>query len=134
MQVSAQLHQSGKQFPQIPENRRAASATVLDLRMFRSWQEMLDGDTLAQTYRELLRQTRERLPQLAAMSTGKQLAELAHSIRGAAAMMGAVAIAQIAADLELCPVPGAAALRETEQMRAACCALEAALREQEVQL
>ena len=112
----------------------ASSAPVLDLAVFRSFQEMLDAETLAQTYRELMVQTRSRLPVLAHGATSEAVMELAHGMRGATAMMGATCLAHLAAGLEAAPVSGSAALRAAEQIEAACAALEAALREQQVRL
>ncbi len=109
-------------------------STALDPVLFQSLQEMLDAETLCQIYRELLEQTRARLPGLAAAETHRAVADLAHGIRGTCAMMGAVALAQIAAALEAAPVPGLPALQAAEQMKAACAALEAALDQRQVLL
>ncbi len=95
---------------------------------------MLDEPTLTRMYLDLIAQTRSRLDLLVAGALPRDVSELAHSMHGATAMLGAISLAEAAALLEQQPQPLAVVPKIVEAMRLDCLALETALREQQVKV
>lgn len=135
MQVSAQSRHA---FPDrnllAPEQYPVCLPPLLDLQIFEALRAVLDSATLSHIYAELLKQTRLRLTGLEQATHPDQVQAVAHSICGSAGMLGAATLAAAAAALEAHPTPDENLVRALESMRRGCAALEAALRERQVEL
>ncbi len=105
-------------------------AAALDPSIFGSLRELLDEPILKQTYSDFLANTRLRLQTFPAASEEKAVQEVAHSLRGTAAMLGANQISRAIAQLEREPASSARVARVVEQLFADCTTLEAALRKE----
>ncbi len=160
-------NEAGRVFSSIPEQTPSTQdclncvddhsrSQALDPEIFASLRELLSEPVLEQTYRGLLEQTRDRLRELAGQHDPRIIRETAHSIRGAASMLGAVSLAGAAGQLEdrlssaasrpaigtapeLSPrlaqdSPDKLLQSSLEKMAAACFAFEAALRQENLTL
>ena len=110
------------------------AASVLDLHVFEPLRALLDPATLSELYAGLLKQTRLRLSAAEQAGEPDDVRATAHAIRGSAGMLGAAALAGLAAALEAHPVPADGLHQALKTMREGCAALEAALRERQVDL
>ena len=113
-----------------PRQTGGGRVAVLDGEVFGTLRELLDASILAQTYRDFLSQTRLRLKGFPAASEEKAVREMAHSLRGTAAMLGAGRIAAAVVRLEEEPVTSRAVEQVIELLHAECAALELALRKE----
>ncbi len=107
---------------------------TLDVEVFSALVELLDPFVIADTYREFLAQTRLRLGSLPKADETRQLHEVAHTMRGTAAMLGASGIATLVTQLEYGPITASRLKKITEQLEDSCTRLELALRRVQVLL
>ncbi len=107
---------------------------ALDMEVFSALVELLDPSVIADTYREFLAQTRLRLGSLPKADETRQLHEVAHTMRGTAAMLGASGIAILVTQLEHGPITTLRLEQVTRQLEGSCTRLELALRQAQVPL
>lgn len=100
---------------------------VLDMEVFSALAELLDPTVVAYTYREFLAQTRLRLFSMPKADETRQLHEIAHAMRGTAAMLGANGIAMLVTQLEHDAITTLRLEQVTRQLERSCNRLELAL-------
>jgi HPt (histidine-containing phosphotransfer) domain-containing protein len=106
----------------------------LDPEAFTALRDVFDEQTLADTYREFLSQTRSRLIQIPPAPDSAFLSTFGQTLRGSASMFGAMAIALLATELEHSPRTPADSAAFVVQLSHACNQLESALRANKVAL
>lgn len=107
---------------------------ALELTIFNELREVFDPKILAQTYRDLLSQTRQRIEMLAVDHSSATLSKTGHTLRGTASMFGANAIALLATELEHSADNPAQHTQLLHRLEIACTHLEAALVAQKVSI
>jgi HPt (histidine-containing phosphotransfer) domain-containing protein len=100
---------------------------VLDADVFNDIREVFDAQTLAQAYRDLLSQTRQRIELLASDRSAATLSKIGHTLRGTASMFGAHELALLATELEYSFDSPGRHVDLLHRMEVACVRLEAAL-------
>ncbi len=107
---------------------------TLDAEVFSTLAELLNPSVIADTYREFLAQTRLRLCSMPKADETEQLHNLAHTMRGTAAMLGANGLAILVTQLEHGSMTPLRLEQITRQLQRGCTRLELALRQTQVLL